>query len=367
MSEPSPRVPHWHFHPFEMAFVGYQNSGKTTLLEKLVGCFRAEGRSVGYLKHDAHGFQMDREGKDTHRLAQAGAEAVFISDGTRQAILRPAPEDPRHCLDYLESDLLLVEGHKGLPLPRIAVLDEKGSLLKDPALEAHPPLALVHPGSVSPEWPDLPRFHRDDVEGLHAFLRKYFEERQPPLRGLVLTGGRSRRMGGDKATLELRGHRALDRAFSLLEPRCREVFVSCRAEQAESRMGYPQIHDALLDHGPAGGILSAFQAHPLSAWLVLACDLPYLDEGTLDHLIRARDPWRYATAFQGHRELPEPLCAIYEPKARARFWQFLALGQTCPRKVLIHSSIALLPSPGRALANVNTPEEHQEALHDLRG
>lgn len=354
----------WTFHPFEIALVGYQNSGKTTLLERLTRRLVSEGLQVGYLKHDAHGFKMDHPGKDTHRLAEAGATSIFISDPRQQAILHPAPQDPRHCLGYLECDLLLVEGHKALAMPRLAVLDPSWTLAEDPAFQAGPPLAWIYPGE-RPPFPQ-PCFHRDDLDGIAAFLYSLCRQKTPPVRGLVLAGGQSRRMGRDKARLAIQGRTALDRALDLLRPRCTEVFVSCRKDQSQERGEAPQIHDILLDHGPAGGILSAFHQNPDSAWLVVACDLPYLDGLTLDALLAARAPMRLATAFRGHQDLPEPLCAIYEPKARARFWEFLALGHTCPRKVLIHSRIHCLPAPeGRTLANINTPVEHQEALDDL--
>lgn len=358
-----------HFHPLELAFVGYKNCGKTTLLARLCAGLKDRGFGVGYVKHDAHGFQMDREGKDTDRLAQAGAERIFIQDGMRQAILKPVPGDPRLTLDFLEADLLLIEGHKGLALPRIAILDSVGAILQDPALHAYPPLAVVTPGP-RPElpWP-VPLFHRDDVEGLLAFVLARFTEKieARPLMGLVLTGGQSRRMGVDKAGLDYAGETNVDRAFKLLGSRCQQVFLSCRAEQAEhlARLGRPQIHDLLLDHGPLGGIVSAFATRPDAAWLVVACDLPYLNGDILDRLLEGRNPYRFATAFQGHQGLPEPLCALYEPKCRARFWQFLAMGQRCPRQVLANSPIALLGNPGKALVNVNTPKDRQEALLDL--
>jgi molybdopterin-guanine dinucleotide biosynthesis protein A len=349
--------------------VGYKNCGKTTLIERLCAGLKARGIGVGYLKHDAHGFQMDREGKDTDRLARAGAERIFIQDGHRQAILKPVPGDPRLTLDFLEADLLLIEGHKGLALPRIAILDPAGAILQDPALQAYPPIAVVTPGP-RPELPwSVPTFHRDDVEGLLAFILARFAAKieQRPLLGLVLTGGQSRRMGVDKAGLGYANETNVERSFKLLGSRCEQVFLSCRAEQAghPARLGRPQIHDFLLEHGPLGGIVSAFKLRPDAAWLVVACDLPYLDGDVLDLLLAGRNPYRFATAFQGHGGLPEPLCALYEPKCRVRFWQFLAMGQCCPRQVLANSPIALLGNPGKALVNVNTPGDRQEALLDL--
>ncbi|MDR3672199.1 MAG: hypothetical protein P4L36_15225 [Holophaga sp.] len=138
----------WRFNPYEIAFVGYRASGKTTLAEAMAGRFQAQGHSVGYLK--------------------------------------PAVPGAGPALDLLEPDVLQVEGHKDLPLPRIALVDAAGALFRDPALRAHPPLAFLHAGVVPAQAPDLPRFHRDDLDRVEAFIRTQFEARRVPLRGLVL-------------------------------------------------------------------------------------------------------------------------------------------------------------------------------------
>jgi molybdopterin-guanine dinucleotide biosynthesis protein MobB len=355
----------WIFHPFELAFVGYKNSGKTRLLAALAARLAGHGFQVGYLKRDAHGFQMDHPGKDTQVLAQAGARWVMVADAQRQALLRPASVFPGPGLDLLEPDLLLVEGHKGLRLPRLALLDGAGALLADPALGAYPPVAVIHPGECPPLPWDVPRWHRDDLDGIEGFVRRHLAARAAavPVHGLVLTGGRSTRMGSDKAQLQFGGRRLADRVGALLASCCAQVFISCRADQASlpGRQGRPQIHDILLDHGPIGGLLSAFHAHPEAAWLVLACDLPNLTPETLERLTAGRNPYRFATAFQGDQDRPEPLCTLYEPKSRLRLWQFLAAGQPSPRDFLRQSPIALLERRGHELEDVNTPEQREAA------
>jgi molybdopterin-guanine dinucleotide biosynthesis protein A len=71
-----------------------------------------------------------------------------------------------------------------------------------------------------------------------------------------------------------------------------------------------------------------------------------------------RNPFKVATAFRGHGDFPEPLCALYEPKARPRLYQFLAAGVDCPRKMMINSPVQVLePPPGDRLLNVNTPQD----------
>lgn len=187
-----------------------------------------------------------------------------------------------------------------------------------------------------------------------------------PLHGLVLAGGRSKRMGQDKAALKYDGRSQLERAFALLEPLVSRCFVSVRADQKNDalRAKFPQIVDVAADiDGPAVGILSALRSHPEAAWLVLACDLPFLDAATLQNLIARRDPSRLATAYRSaHDGLPEPLCAIYEPTAGAALAQFVAGGRNCPRKFLIQSATLLLDQPhAEALDNVNTPTELDDA------
>jgi molybdopterin-guanine dinucleotide biosynthesis protein A len=190
------------------------------------------------------------------------------------------------------------------------------------------------------------------------------------LHGLVLAGGRSSRMQRDKAAIEYRpGESQLDSAMKLLVPRVARAFISVRPDQREDpgRAKYPQIVDRGDVQGPIAGISAALAAHPDAAWLVLACDLPFLDARTLDTLLAARDATRDATAFKSsHDGLPEPLCAIYEPHARAAIEQYLADGRNCPRKFLINASTKLLDQPDpRALDNVNTLAEYGAAMSAL--
>ncbi|MBX5461919.1 MAG: NTP transferase domain-containing protein [Steroidobacteraceae bacterium] len=190
-----------------------------------------------------------------------------------------------------------------------------------------------------------------------------------PVYGLVLAGGRSTRMQRDKATLAYHGKTQLEWAMELIEPLVVRAFVSVRPDQTRDpvRSKYPQVVDTHENLGPIAGILAAQAAHPEVAWLVLACDLPFLDSATLQHLLWARQPDRMATAYRSsHDGLPEPLCAIYEPHSREAIAAYVAGGKQCPRKFLIQSDAHLLEEPNpRALDNVNTPEEYGSAMNTL--
>ncbi|MDA0577913.1 MAG: bifunctional molybdenum cofactor guanylyltransferase MobA/molybdopterin-guanine dinucleotide biosynthesis adaptor protein MobB [Verrucomicrobia bacterium] len=362
------------FHPFEVAVCGHSGTGKTTLITRLIARLGSTMR-VGYAKHSSQAFSMDRAGKDTARATEAGATRVFISNDRATAMMTTAPVDfvqQRTVFD--DCDCVLVEGWKSSPLPRLMVLDEAGDIVREPPAEkAGPVLAWVgaeenpgaRPGGA------VPYFCRDDVAVLAAFIMQHLAERlrATPVHGLVLAGGHSTRMQRDKAALEYGGRTQLERAYELVASRCAQTFVSARADQwSDGRFAaMPQIHDTIQNAGPTGGILSAMRAHPDAAWLVVACDLPYLDGDTLDTLMRGRAPFKIATAYTSANDgMPEPLCAIYEPRARSRFLQFMAVGYQCPRKMLINSNVHLLALGNRqALENINHPDEFAQAVRAL--
>jgi molybdopterin-guanine dinucleotide biosynthesis protein A len=184
-----------------------------------------------------------------------------------------------------------------------------------------------------------------------------------PLYGLILAGGKSSRMGADKAALNYHGEAEVARLYKLLDSHCELVFLSTRREQGDQPvfLSYPQIFDAFPFAGPMNGILSAMQAAPLAAWLVVACDLPRLTAKTIAHLIVNRNPDKLATAFIGARDdLPEPLCAIYEPAARRALMNAATGGNHSPRAALIQNAerVELLaPLEPQALDDADTPPD----------
>ena len=132
--------------------------------------------------------------------------------------------------------------------------------------------------------------------------------------------------------------------------------------------GLPIITDQIHDIGPTGGILSAFKHDSKFAWIVMGCDLPLANSDALNKLYESRNPFRYATCFSSKNDkMPEPLFAIYEPKAQNRFYQSLAVNRLCPRKVLINSSIELIDQgEHNYLENANTPEDVQRIKAELK-
>jgi molybdopterin-guanine dinucleotide biosynthesis adapter protein len=108
-----------------VSFVGWSGSGKTTVLEKLIPELVRRGYRVATLKHDVHGFEMDREGKDTWRHRKAGSSCTVISSAVRLALVRDMDHDAS--LDEIRDsyihdvDIILAEGFKKEAVPKIEV------------------------------------------------------------------------------------------------------------------------------------------------------------------------------------------------------------------------------------------------------
>ena len=187
--------------------------------------------------------------------------------------------------------------------------------------------------------------------------------------GLVLSGGKSTRMGTDKGLIAYHGIPQRDHLYQLLEKICDKTFMSIRKEQqAEISSTFNTIVDEDVFKGPFNGILSAHKKYPDVAWLVLACDLPLIDEKSLRELIEARKGSADATAFaQKENPLPEPLCAIWEPQALKTAITYLEQGNgSCPRKFLINNRTNLVfPENAQVLMNANSEVEYKEAMTKL--
>ncbi len=181
---------------------------------------------------------------------------------------------------------------------------------------------------------------------------------RPPLWGLMLAGGRSRRFGRDKASVQIEGEAALQRLARLMAAEVSELRVSIRRDQANDpmRRQFQQITDSPGVGGPAAGLLGAHAQHPDVAWLTVACDLPLLDARGLAQLVAAREPDASATVCTGDDGELEPLCAIYEPEALAGFARWIETGRgVSPKAYLETCRPARVSLTAGMLLNMNAP------------
>ena len=199
---------------------------------------------------------------------------------------------------------------------------------------------------------------------------------EPGLNGLVLAGGRSRRMGTDKAGLRYGDdpRPQWKRMADLLRAVCGEVFLSIRRGQQLDNLepgdAFRILEDPPESEGPLTGFMEAFKTAPQSAWLVVACDLPLLHLPILKNLLVHRGSHTALAYRSAHDGLPEPMCAVYEPTMRPVLETALADGFRCPRRILINQKDVVqlldLPDPN-ALENANTPDEFKRLSLLLKG
>ena len=386
----------WYYHPFEISISGFSGSGKTTLISALIRKLKERGIDPAYIKNDAHRFSMDKEGKDTYRAFQAGARSVFIRDRTHNAVIMDGDFDEAAMEQtVLRSDCLLIEGNKHSDIPKIFMLGPDDEGIDFPGLprsaeSTGPPerdssiLAAAGPRPLLKHVsPDCRTMDRDDIDGIHTLIMEHFHAARPPLYGLILIGGESKRMGRDKAALVYRNGSQAERALELIRPLCSRCFFSVRPDQSLEPGARKAVHensaelipDRFTGIGPMGGILSAQFLHPRAAWLVLGVDMPLLEERDIQELLNFRNPFKFASCFGTDRDkegrpldylLPEPLCAVYEPKSHSRMLALLGRGIDCPRAFLRTSDIAMKkPEREDAAFNANSPEQRAFALSRL--
>jgi len=156
-----------------ISFVGYHNSGKTTILQAVVRFLSDRGFRVGVIKHSSHDFSIDVPGTDSFRLSQAGAAAVAVSSPFRMAFYQDVREESS--LDDLcrlmepEVDIILTEGFKRENRPKIEVArQETGRDL----LEVSNRIALVVDFPVPRA--SVPVFGFDEIESLSRFIMENF-------------------------------------------------------------------------------------------------------------------------------------------------------------------------------------------------
>lgn len=154
-----------------ISVVGKSGAGKTTFLEKLVRELKRRGIRVAVIKHDTHGFDIDKPGKDTWRMAQAGSDAVVISSPFKMALIKTVDHDmtPDEIAAYLDGDvdLILTEGYKRGAKPKIEI--SRSEVSRELLCTEDELVALVTDQQFNMA---VPQFGLEDVEGVASLLER---------------------------------------------------------------------------------------------------------------------------------------------------------------------------------------------------
>lgn len=184
------------------------------------------------------------------------------------------------------------------------------------------------------------------------------------VKGLILCGGRSQRMGIDKSLIEYHGKSQREHLYHLLSHHLKQVYLSLNSEQTRSKL--PTITDRYDMVSPINGIISAFEIAPNTAWLVVPCDMPFISNSDIINLLQERDPYKMATCYLGTDGLPHPLLAIYEPVAFKPLLNHVK-NNISPRSFLMHQDVKFIKSAQiQSLENINTKEGYELAKKQLK-
>lgn len=302
-----------------VAIVGRHNSGKTTLVVKLISEMARRGHDVGSVKHHSHGqFDIDYPGKDSYRHREAGATETVIASPTKLARVKTL-EHEIECSQIVRSmpghDIIIVEGYRKSGLPTIELMrsgNEADAAVAQAFLEdAKAGCALTSDSiqrsrgdaafkaDLAQKMPDantvgivtdipaareaasmlgIPVFGLDDVRELVGFLEKHYV--RPKVSVAIQAGGESRRMGRSKATVPFAGKPLITRLIKRLLPVADEMIIT--TNEAENLQflaqefpdeGIKLVPDAYDFRGALPGLYTALSAASNPYVAIVACDM----------------------------------------------------------------------------------------------
>lgn len=157
-----------------IGLAGWSGAGKTTLLTRLIPHLRCDGLRVSVIKHAHHKFDIDTPGKDSWLHREAGAEEVLVSSGNRWALMHelrgePEPPLPELLQKMARVDLVVIEGYKSEPIPKIEVHRAANG---KPLLFPSDPDIVAVAADVAVETA-LPTAHLDDIAAVAALMRRF--------------------------------------------------------------------------------------------------------------------------------------------------------------------------------------------------
>lgn len=343
--------------PFLFAISGVKNAGKTTLITKLISVFAKRGLKVATIKHDGHEFEPDVPGTDTYRHLEAGAYGTVVFSKGKYMLVKQQPEISAEQLIafFPEADLILLEGMKHSPYPKIEVI-RKGISEKMVCEEGVVAVASdFHP--LLPK--EVPCYDLNQAETLaEVILTERFIRTE--LSAIILAGGRSSRMGTDKADLHYRTETFLEHQIK----KARKLGISdliisgYRGQQCLEKV----VKDVYCQKGPLGGLEASLREARHKWCLVFTVDMPLLSVQELYLLIQQSQKSTAPATILSHQKNLEPLVGVYKAELAEAIQQELLQGKGSVRALLDKVGYEVYEStaPEELFQNINTPEEYDK-------
>lgn len=369
-----------------ISFVGRHNSGKTTLLVKVISELVSRGLNIGSIKHHGHpDFDIDYPGKDSYRHREAGSCDVVVVSPARMARITEIDVEPS-CDEVVASmpnhDLVIVEGYRQSGLPVVEVLRQENDrdipAAKQFCEEGHvrgvvPVAVVTNMDSVAScaKKRGIAAFGINDVQGVADFLQCNYA--RPKLTVAIQAGGESRRMGRSKATVAFLGRPLIERIVERVAPVADEIVIT--TNEAENLAFLDELNldcelrlvpDVYEERGALRGLYSALSAASNPCVAVVACDMVFASASLIAHEAVALQMRRADAIVPCNKFGFEPFHALYrvdaclpaiadaieQGKVRARdFYEQVNLSR------FEREDMEKAVPGGGCFANVNTPEE----------
>ncbi|MGN0262410.1 MAG: molybdopterin-guanine dinucleotide biosynthesis protein B [Eggerthellaceae bacterium] len=402
-----------------VSVIGRHNSGKTTLVERLIAYLSAQGLDVGSVKHHGHpGFEIDIPGKDSYRHRQAGATETWIAAPGRLAMVKDIDGDP-DCLRIVDGmpghDIVIVEGYRLAGLPAIEVMRQENDrdlevarafyeasvsgiplscdILQSLRRKGGAPagfadgrgdLAEKMPGSRTVAIASditlarraaanygIPCFDIDDIGGIAGFLREHYA--RPRLSVAIQAGGESRRMGQSKALVDFLGRPLIMRVIERVAPVADEIVITTNEGERLSFLydSYPHLDIRLVPdecdaRGALPGLLTAFRAARFPLVAVVACDMAFVSADLIAREYGMLRDSRDDVCIPCDGDAIEPFHALYRRETCLTVCErAVSQGRMRPRSLLDGLQVATIDRAPFVAANprthcfvnANTPEE----------
>ncbi len=336
-----------------LGICGFSGSGKTTLLQTVIPALKKQGLCIAVIKHDTHGIQLDLPGKDSNILFNSGADTLL--QAPKESFFRkhtPIPPDIDLQLAALcrQYDLVLVEGYKDSPIPKVWLLHESKTALPKDKKNI---IKILNYDSKRPSF-------------LLALINERLEKQRQKEKvyGCILIGGKSSRMGRAKHLIKTDGKTWLEHTADRLRGHTEKLVIAGSGsipEQLQDCYHIPDIPDV---NGPLAGMLAVMRWAPGASWLVCACDMPYITSAALKWLLDSRKPGTWGILPKLSKSSPpQPLLAYYNFRAALLLEELASGNKPAPHHLCKHPKIIspLIPSElSRSWKNINSEEELSE-------
>jgi molybdenum cofactor guanylyltransferase len=339
--------------------VGRKRSGKTGLMIQLIQVLSAKGYRVAGVRHSPHSHCIDTEGSDTAAYKKAGATGAALITASETSLFYPATtwDDKlmpvRHTFNHCH--LILVEGGVKEGKEKIELVPPGESPLcrGDRNLRA---VVSTHDAA-----PGLPRFDPADADQLSLFIEERYI--RAAISGAVMAGGRSSRLGANKAFLKLRNRPVIELVLEQVSALVSPVQLIANSPSEFAYLNIPAVPDIRPGCGPLSGIHAALSLSSTDYVLVVSCDLPLLTPQILRTLLCSY-PGHDITLYK--HALFEPLCAVYRRTCLPALEELMDHQEYRIIDLFPTLSVNVIRTDQKEMfQSINTPEDYARVLEKI--